>query len=68
MVVCIAEVVKGVGDVLAECVEELFAVVKGVGDVLAGVEPYGGVYGDSAVDGFFADFPRFSRSSGLSRS
>ena len=27
--------VKGVGDVLAERVEELFAVVKGVGDVLA---------------------------------
>ena len=31
----IAEVLKGVGDVLAERVEELFAVVKGVGDVLA---------------------------------
>ena len=36
MAVCIAEVVKGVGDVLAGRVEELFAVVKGVGDVLAG--------------------------------
>ena len=30
------EVVKGVGDVLPGCVEELFTVVKGVGDVLAG--------------------------------
>ena len=28
--------VKGVGDVLAVVVEELFAVVKGIGDVLAG--------------------------------
>ena len=35
MVVCIAEVVKGVVTCLAERVEELFAVVKGVGDVLA---------------------------------
>ena len=31
-----AEVVKGVGDVLAGRVEELFAVVKCVGAVLAG--------------------------------
>ena len=48
----------------------MFFGVKGVDDVLAGVEQgvYGGVYGDGAVDVFFADFTRFSRSSGLSRS
>ena len=33
-----------------------FVGVKGVDDVLAGVEPYGGVYGDSAVDGVFGPF------------
>ena len=49
---------------------DVFFGVKGVDDVLAGVEQgaCGGVYGDGRLLFFFADFLRFSRSSGLSRS
>ena len=60
MVVCIAEVVKCVDDVLAGRGAGFgrFVGVKGVDDVLAGVEQgaYGGVYGDGAVDGVCAFF------------
>ena len=49
---------------------DVFCGVKGVDDVLAGVEQgvYGGVMAIWRLLGFFADFTRFSRSSGSSRS
>ena len=71
-VTCLLDVELGVVfSLVSRAGLDVFFGVKGVDDVLAGVEQggYGGVYGDLAVDGFFfADFPRFSRSSGSSRS
>ena len=76
-------VVKGVCDVLAGRWSRVlacsFLVSRASVTCLLGVEQgvpqmqfcFGDLwrcYGDGAVDGFFDDFPHFSRSSGLSRS
>ena len=51
-------------------VELCAEVFKDVGDEFAGVEQgaYGGFMAMGRLMGFFRGFPRFSRSSGLSRS